>query len=182
MSDFIRLFKEKGNLSFIGMRETAESLLPVERVERDKLYHDLDRGKGILDDEPHLNMYLHSFGKMHKAKLDVAFDAIPNFAQLLSEDFEIYDWGCGQGTATICLLDYLSSYKITPKLLNINLIEPSKAAVKRASDVIACINPNYTVKTITKDFDSLCVDDFEKSNHRKIWKSHTNLTHPVKVF
>ena len=138
MSDFIRLFKEKGNLSFIGMREAAESLLPVERVERDKLYHDLDRGKGILDDEAHLNMYLHSFGKMHKAKLDVAFDAIPNFAQLLSEDLEIYDWGCGQGTATICLLDYLSSYKITPKLLNINLIEPSKAAVKRASDVIAC--------------------------------------------
>lgn len=168
MSDFIRLFKEKGNLSFIGMREAAESFIPVERVERDKLYHDLDRGKGILDDEAHLNMYLHSFGKMHKAKLYVAFDAIPNFAQLLSEDLEIYDWGCGQGTATICLLDYLSSYKITPKLLNINLIEPSKAAVKRASDVIACINPNYTVKTITKDFDSLCVDDFEKSNHRKI--------------
>ena len=52
MSDFIRLFKKKGNLSFIGMRETAESLLPVERVERDKLYHDLDRSKGILDDEP----------------------------------------------------------------------------------------------------------------------------------
>ena len=47
MSDFIRLFKEKGNLSFIGMREAAESLLPVERIERDKLYHDLDRGKGI---------------------------------------------------------------------------------------------------------------------------------------
>ena len=110
MSDFIRLFKEKGNLSFIGMREAAESLIPVERVERDKLYHDLDRGKGILDDEAHLNMYLHSFGKMHKAKLDAAFDAIPNFVQLLTEDFEIYDWGCGQGTATICLLDFLSSF------------------------------------------------------------------------
>jgi ATP-dependent DNA helicase recQ len=168
MSDFIRLFKEKGNLSFIGMRDTAESLLPANRAERDKLHHDLDRGKGVLDDENHLNMYLHSFGKMHKAKLEAAFDAIPNFAQLLTEEFEIYDWGCGQGTATICLLDFLSSHKITPKLLNINLIEPSKAAVKRASEVVACINPNYTVRTITKDFDSLCVDDFEKSNYRKI--------------
>ncbi len=48
MSDFIRLFKEKGNLSFIGMRETAESLLPVERVERDKLYLQEDlRGKNV---------------------------------------------------------------------------------------------------------------------------------------
>lgn len=69
MSDFIRLFKEKGNLSFIGMREAAESLLPVERVERDKLYHDLDRGKGILDDEAHLNMYLHSFERCTKLSL-----------------------------------------------------------------------------------------------------------------
>ena len=168
MSDFIRLFKEKGNLSFIGMRDAAESLLPMNRVERDKLYHDLSRGKGILDDDNHLNMYLHSFGKMHKAKLETAFNAIPDFVHLLKEDFEIYDWGCGQGTATVCFLDFLASHKITPRLLNINLIEPSKAAVTRASEVISCIEPNYTIRTITKDFDSLCVDDFEKSNYRKI--------------
>ena len=110
MSNFIRLFKEKGNLSFIGMRGAAESLLPVNRVERDNLYHDLDRSKGILDDENHLNMYLHSFGKMHKAKIDVAFDAIPNLAQLLTEDFEIYD--CSFKIEV--QLNYLSKAQVQP--------------------------------------------------------------------
>lgn len=68
MPNFVQIFKERGNISFVGMRDTAISLLPMDRTRRNKLYDDLERGKGILDDDDHLNMYLHSFGKMHKAK------------------------------------------------------------------------------------------------------------------
>ena len=152
----------------MGMRSVAESLLPKNRVMCDKLYHDLNRGKGILDDDDHLNMYLHSFGKMHKAKLDTAFQYIPNIKDIFEEEVEIYDWGCGQGTATICFLDFLALQNIHPNISSINLIEPSKVAVKRALEVIHCINANYTLHTITKDFDHLRIDDFEKSNVRKI--------------
>ena len=105
MSGFIKKFLEGGNLSFTGMRDTAISLLPPDRNRRNQLYADLERGKGILDDEDHLNMYLHSFGKMHKAKLDLAFNSLLS-SDVFSGDIEIYDWGCGQGTATICLLDF----------------------------------------------------------------------------
>ena len=49
------------------------SLLPSDKSVLNNLYEDLKRGKGILDDEAHLNMYLRSYGKMHKAKLDAAF-------------------------------------------------------------------------------------------------------------
>ena len=52
-------------------------------------------------------MYLRSFGKMHKAKLDAAFKCIHNPSDLFGSPVEIYDWGCGQGTATVCLLDFL---------------------------------------------------------------------------
>ena len=72
MPNFVQIFKERGNISFVGMRDTAISLLPKYRTRRIKLYDDLERGKGILDDDDHLNMYLHSFGRMHKAKLDLA--------------------------------------------------------------------------------------------------------------
>ena len=58
------------------MREAALSLLPNDKMVLDKLYNDLKRGKDILDDEIHLNMYLRSFGKMHKAKLDEAFTVV----------------------------------------------------------------------------------------------------------
>lgn len=75
MSNFIDIFRRNRNISFVGMRDAALTLLPADRTSRNKLYQDLERGKGILDDEDHLNMYLHSFGKMHKAKLDAALVA-----------------------------------------------------------------------------------------------------------
>ncbi|MCI6644132.1 MAG: DEAD/DEAH box helicase [Bacteroidales bacterium] len=150
------------------MRNTAQELLPKSKVERDRLYSDLNRGKDILDDDDHLNMYLHSFGKMHKAKLDTAFSKIPHIQDLFKEEIEVYDWGCGQGTATICLLDFLAEHKIPHNISSLNLIEPSEAAVRRASAIIESINPKQVVRTVIKDFDQLSATDFEKSNARKI--------------
>ena len=167
MSIFIEEFKKKGNISFIGMRETAKSMLPNDKTKRDKLYNDLERGKGILDDDDHLNMYLFSFGKMHKAKLDVAFESLP-YANIFEEELEIYDWGCGQGTATICLLDFFSKKQISPNIKGIYLIEPSKAAVDRASQVIQCFDSSYKIIPIIQEFDNLTIEDFKKNNTRKI--------------
>lgn len=168
MNKFIKLFCQNKDLSFLGMRNTAQELLPKSKVERDRLYSDLNRGKDILDDDDHLNMYLHSFGKMHKAKLDTAFSKIPHIQDLFKEEIEVYDWGCGQGTATICLLDFLAEHKISHNISSLNLIEPSEVAVRRASAVIESINPKQVVRTVIKDFDQLSAADFEKSNARKI--------------
>ena len=167
MSCFIEEFKLMSDLSFRGMRETAISLLPKDKARRDELYQELKRGTGILDDDDHLNMYLHSFGRMHKAKLDTAFKTLP-IADIFSEKIEIYDWGCGQGTAVICLLDYLFTTKIESCISKISLIEPSKAAVERAAGVIKCINSSLVISPIVKDFDSLDFGDFKKSTTRKI--------------
>lgn len=168
MSNFIDIFRRNRNISFVGMRDAALTLLPADRTSRNKLYQDLERGKGILDDEDHLNMYLHSFGKMHKAKLDAAFGCIPDISEIFSEEVEIYDWGCGQGTASVCLLDFLHSKNISPNIKHFCLVEPSSAAVERATQVIESFSSAYFVKSITKDFDSLSPEDFKKSNIRKV--------------
>lgn len=84
MSNFTREFISRMDISFIGMRDTALSLLPNDKMVLDKLYNDLKRGKDILDDEMHLNMYLRSFGKMHKAKLDTAFTCLPDVSSVFS--------------------------------------------------------------------------------------------------
>lgn len=120
------------------MRNTALSLLPNDKMVLDKLYQDLKRGKDILDDEIHLNMYLRSFGKMHKAKLDTAFTCLPDVSSIFASDIEIYDWGCGQGTASICLLDFLRSNNIAHNTIAINLIDPSASATQRAREVLSC--------------------------------------------
>ena len=167
MTDFIKVFKNNGAISFIGMRDAAISLLPSDRTKRNKLYDDLERGKGILDDEDHLNMYLHSYGKMHKAKMDAAMNSMP-IVEFFNEEVEIYDWGCGQGTATVCLLDYLKEKQIRTDIKKFYLIDPSEAAVKRAAQVINCYNSSNNVNTVIKDFDSLTNDDFNKTNIRKV--------------
>ena len=167
MPNFVQIFKERGNISFVGMRDTAISLLPKDRTRRNKLYDDLDRGKGVLDDDDHLNMYLHSFGKMHKAKLDMAFNSIYS-ADVFGEEIEVFDWGCGQGTATICLLDFLKEKHIVPNIKQIYLVEPSSAATKRAVEVIRCFNLSCGIKTIAKYFNSLRTSDFKKTSTRKI--------------
>lgn len=167
MSNFVQIFKERRNISFVGMRDTAISLLPIDRTRRNKLYDDLERGKGILDDDDHQNMYLYSFGKMHKAKLDMAFNSMP-VADVFCKEVEVFDWGCGQGIATICLLDFLNEKHIATNIKQIYLVEPSSAATKRASDVIKCYNPSYNVSAIIKDFDSLEASDFKRTDTRKV--------------
>lgn len=168
MSDFKHRFINREDISFTGMRDTAMSFLPNDRNVLDKLYNDLKRGTGILDDEAHLNMYLRSFGKMHKAKLDEAFAKIPDTARFFSDDVEIYDWGCGQGTATICLLDYLASKNIHHNITEVNLIEPSVAATRRAKEIVSCFDNNITINVINKVFDDLTENDFCRSNKKKL--------------
>lgn len=168
MSDFTIEFISKNDISFKGMRETALSLLPNDKMVLDKLYDDLKRGKDILDDEIHLNMYLRCFGKMHKAKLYAAFSCLPDISSIFSEDIEIYDWGCGQGTASICLLDFLRAKTIAHNIISVNLIDPSVPATERAKEVFSCYGKNIKVNVVNKAFDDLTEQDFVRSNHRKL--------------
>lgn len=168
MGDFIKTFKLKGNVSFKGMRDVAISLLPKDRVKCDKLHDDLNRGTGILDDDDHLNAYLLSYGKMHEAKLNEAFKCLPDINDVFCGETEIYDWGCGQGTASICLLDYLNGKNIKSDISCFHLIDPSSAAVDRAEGIVKCYNPNYAVKKCIKYFDDLVSQDFSKNGIKKI--------------
>lgn len=168
MSEFIKEFVRRGNISFLGMRDTAMSLLPTDKTVMDKLYNDLKRGTDIIDDEVHLNMYLRSFGKMHKAKLDEAFECIQNPAVLFAGDLEVFDWGCGQGTASVCLLDYLQRKNIKHRIKKFTLLEPSVPATKRASEVLSCFDQSRAIAIINKDFDNLVEADFDSSNTIKL--------------
>ena len=168
---FIDIFRSRHDISFIGMRKAAmEELSSYSKLELDQLYEDLDRGRGVLDDEDHLNMYLRSFGLMHKEKLQTAFNCIPNFVDFSNQDIEIYDWGCGQGTATICLLDYISKECHNHRVKRITLIDPSEAATSRAQSVIGCysIVNQCDIRIVTKGFDDLVRDDIEPTYTSKL--------------
>lgn len=167
MPEFIQLFVDRGDISFNGLRNTAIELLPQNKIKRDQLYSDLERGQGILDDDDHLNMYLFSFGRMHEAKLNLSFESFNTLPDLLESGVEIYDWGCGQGTATICLLDYFRQRDLPTSIRKITLVDPSTAAVGRAQRVLECYG-DFSINTVTTVFDRLGTKDFSPSRTRKL--------------
>ena len=80
------------------------------------------------------------------------------------EVLEIYDWGCGQGLASICFLEYLNVEEIEYSVSRITLIEPSEIAIKRASLHLRKFTADTQIVTINKDLDSLQNSDFESND------------------
>lgn len=108
---------------------------------KNDLYNQLTRGTAILSTEEQLYCYMFSFGKMHQEKLLQSYEIVRSSQYLKkllehTQRIEIIDYGCGQGIATLLLLEelnkwhYLNHHGLIDKLI---LIEPSELALKRAS-------------------------------------------------
>ena len=92
-----------------------------------------DHGIAILHTEDQLNAYIAAYGEMHFIKCKAA---LQNFPFDTLTNFEIIDWGCGQGIATLTLLDMLKEHGKIYGLKRITLIEPSKMALQRAEQFV----------------------------------------------
>ena len=120
--------------NFNDIRNAAKTLL-VKRYDkptRDRFWEDLGRGIPAIDREELLWQYLFSYGDMHRKKINMALEKLSNLADIVREGFSIVDWGCGQGLATVCLLDFLKNRRINALPETIVLVEPSKLAIENA--------------------------------------------------
>lgn len=124
----------------------------------DELHESLNRGVDILDSEPLLQMYIYSFGKMHNAKLQYAFNNLQK-SVLGYNEIEIIDYGCGQGLATICYHDFIIEHNPEQKVRRITLIEPSEMALSRAELLCSQFYPDAEIVALNKQFDDLTNDD-----------------------
>jgi len=125
-------------------------------VQKSEGRENTNRGVKILNSESELFSYLRRFGNMHKAKLQSAFELLPNS---FSSKVNIIDWGCGQGIASMI---FIEKYE-TETINHITLIEPSEIAIKRASLHIKKYNPTIKLKTVCKKLDDLIEQDIKNS-------------------
>ncbi len=154
--DYKALISELSDISFSKIRDLSIELINKHpREYRDKLWNELNRGTAVLETEDHLSQYLFSYGAMHQAKID---QALTNFSynELVGNDFDIIDWGCGQGLATVCFLDKLKEHNIKDLPNKITLIEPSSLALERAT-IHSCsyINDKTKVNPLNKLLDDV---------------------------
>ena len=125
---------------------------------QDELFEALNHGIDILDSEPQMTAYLYAFGKMHKAKLNYAFEHLPETFFEIPE-INIIDYGCGQALGTMCYADYLRENGYSQKVKTITLIEPSEMCLKRAALHASVFFPDAEIRTINKTFDELYNED-----------------------
>lgn len=147
------------NPSFDKVKNLAKKFideLPQELV--DDLYNSINRGVDILKTEPEMLVYLYSFGNMHQAKLNKAFENIP---EILFDQPEIHiiDYGCGQAIGTMCYVDCIKQKGVSQKVKRVTLIEPSEICLKRAALHVSKFCPDAEIVTVNKTFDDLNAAD-----------------------
>jgi len=118
----------------------------------------------IYTEELQLDAYLASYTDWHKGKLEKAFELLDD---TLPPKINIIDWGCGQGLATIFMLDFIRENKIQCFIDEVILIEPSKVALKRAEYLINRADSDISLRTINKTIDDVSANDilFESQHH-----------------
>ena len=172
-SEYSKALYNLPNADFTSIRNIANKYIqsigdPIE------LYNNLQRGEKIIDDERLLYKYLVSFGNKHKDKLYSSFEVI--IENIKNEKFDIIDWGCGQGTATMLLLNYAKERDITLDIDNITLIEPSSLALSRALLHIDVLKQkNYNVKAINSDLDCLNENNLQTQSNNKTLHLFSNI-------
>lgn len=125
---------------------------------KDEIFYSLGRGVTILKEYAQLCSYINSYGNMHEAKMISALESLP-FEQFNNRNVEIFDWGCGQGLASVVLYNYFRKMNFSINVKRVILIEPSILALKRAALHVRHFDEHCVVKTILKDFDSILTRD-----------------------
>lgn len=92
----------------------------------------LEHGTAVLETEEQCCAYMVAYGPMHRHKLWRALDEEEFPYNLLTNGFEIFDWGCGQGIGSITFIEKLRKSNLLSKLNKVTLEEPSKVALSRA--------------------------------------------------
>lgn len=90
-----------------------------------------------LESEKETSFYNAAYGLQHYLTFTKVLN--DNFFIDTSDDYNVYnivDYGCGQGIATIALLDFIAKQKKHKIHLNIHLIEPSAISINNAAYLI----------------------------------------------
>jgi superfamily I DNA and/or RNA helicase len=131
--------------------------LPIEK--RVKPWTFVNHGVDLLKNEDELNCYLVAYGKMHEEKIHSALSTLTNLKEIVKNKYQIIDWGCGQGLATLCFLDYIKGGLDNNKPQRITLIEPSNSAISKAENYIQSITQDKKNQLIEKRLDEVNLSD-----------------------
>jgi TPR repeat protein len=154
---------KKISFDFI-MQQACNFINHISPMEQDDLFIKLNKGVNELSTESLMNQYFASYGNMHQAKLNYAFDQIPK--DFFNYDkIRIIDYGCGQAIGEMIYKDYLNKNNITQNVAEIILIEPSEKCLARAALHSKVFYPTSEITTIKKYINDLTKQDISNKSY-----------------
>jgi hypothetical protein len=151
MTPFIRQIRAiPAPFRFSYAIDVAASAVPSDM--RRTSFRRAGRGVEILESDERLNNYLVAYGEMHVAKLMRFLPSLP-FAGMRT--LALVDWGCGQGLAASVVLEHLRAKFPDVSVVCVRLVEISKAARNRASEIVSRYENANDVRTYAWDLSSL---------------------------
>lgn len=106
----------------------------------------IDYGRGVIQNDIQADYYLAAYGELHMKKLGRLFGRYSHMIRLKGNDFEIIDYGCGQGLATIGLIDVFPEEHLQ-HLKRITLIDYSSFNLGRAENYLRHILNKHGLDT-----------------------------------
>ena len=89
-----------------------------------------------------MQKYLAENGKMYKALI---YDALEQFIlQLNGKNLTLVEWGCGQGTASMLVFDYIREKQLDIKASQVILIDNDTKVLSRAMAQVEALTQNTT--------------------------------------
>jgi superfamily II DNA helicase RecQ len=178
MENFISEIKSLDNPSFQAIKDIAykTTLRDLSEIERRELWEELEHGVPEIKSHKLLCQYLSAFGNMHEAKLLQTYSEIIAKNDVFSEEFEVIDWGCGQGTGTIVLYDFLIKKGLASNIKKITLIEPGIMALERAKlHLSVYTDKTVNVESINSYFELINSDNIKSDSGRSVIHIFSNI-------
>ena len=132
------------NISFDLLRNIAGT------TNNSDIHSSLGYGRNVLETLVQLDQYLYSYGPMIQSQwIKICEDLGINEGNIT-----LLDYGCGQGLASLLLLDHLEQ-EFRENVTDVILIEPSPIALERAENIVGCCYPNAEIRSVCCKFDSI---------------------------
>lgn len=151
----------------------SKSLLAIEQPTFEKIR----RCCSNLKNDDALSTYLAQNGKMHKALI---YSALEEFLEdLEGESLTLIDWGCGQGLASMLVLNYIKEKQLDIQVSNVMLIDDNTKALSRAMVQVEALAQNSMETTAIKSDDNILYDKINTKKKHTILHLFANDKIPI---
>ncbi len=163
--------EQYNDVSFENIKKAALQALPLAYQERPWVI--TESGRPIYNQELQLNAYLVAYLDWHIGKLSKATALLQG---PLPPQINVIDWACGQGIATLFLIDYIKRSNIQCTIREVILIEPSTIALERAKYLINRADAMIHIRAINKRIDhSISADELVFNEGLPVFQMFSNI-------